>query len=84
VVVRRRRERVDDILRRPNLGIPAPEVDERLSLERGRLRNPRQQRGEVLLRKPAEAVWPPAHRAILPPRRNAPCSTAEGRPKAAL
>ena len=37
------------MLRRPNLGIPAPEVDERLPLERSVQGNLRQQRREVLL-----------------------------------
>ena len=50
-VVRRRSERVDDVLRRPDLRIPAPKIDERLPVERSVLGNAREQRGEVLLRK---------------------------------
>lgn len=55
-VVRRRRERVDHVRRRPDLRIPAPEVDERLPLERSVLGNASEQRREVLLRKPLEPV----------------------------
>ena len=54
-LVRRLGERVDHVLRRPDLGIPAPEVDERLALERRVPRDLREQRSEVLLREPFES-----------------------------
>lgn len=48
------------MLRRPNLGIPAPEIDERLAVERSGRGNASKQRGEVLLRKPFDPIrrWP--------------------------
>ena len=64
-VVRGRRERVDHVLRRPHLGIPAAEVDERLPLQRGVLGDDRQQRREILLREPFERVRAGSHRAIV-------------------
>ena len=39
-LVRSRSERVDHVLRRPDLGIPAPEIDERRPVERSVLRRP--------------------------------------------
>jgi hypothetical protein len=58
-------ESVDHVLRRPDLGIPAPEVDEGLSAECSVLRDLRQERREVLLRKPVEPVGRRAHRPIV-------------------
>jgi hypothetical protein len=51
--------------KRPNLRIPAPEIDRRLSFERRVLGNLSEQRSEVLLGKPLESVraWP--HRPIV-------------------
>ena len=64
-LVRSRRERVDHVLRRPDLRIPAPEIDERLPVERSVLGNPSEQRSEVLLRKPFEPVRAFPHRPIV-------------------
>ena len=64
-LVRRLGERVDHVLRRPDLGIPAPEVDERLPVERSVLGDLRQERGEVLLREPFEPVGRRPHRPIV-------------------
>ncbi len=64
-LVRRLGERVDHVLRRPDLGIPAPEVDERLPVERSVLGDLRQERGEVLLREPIEPVGRRPHRPIV-------------------
>jgi hypothetical protein len=64
-LVRRLGERVDHVLRRPDLGIPAPEVDERLPVERSVLGDLRQERGEVLLREPIEPLGTRAHRPIV-------------------
>jgi hypothetical protein len=48
------------MLRRPNLRVPAPEVDEGLPVERSVLGDLRQERGEVLLREPIEPIgWRP-------------------------
>jgi hypothetical protein len=47
-------ERVDHMLWRPDLGIPAPEVDERLPLERGVPGYLCEKRSEVLLWKPIQ------------------------------
>jgi beta-glucuronidase len=51
--------RLDHVHRRPDLRVPAPEIDERLPLAPRLLRDAREQRGEVLLRKPLE---PPGSR----------------------
>ncbi len=64
-LVRRLGERVDHVLRRPDLGVPAPEVDERLPVERGVLGDLRQERGEVLLREPVEPVGRRPHGPIV-------------------
>jgi hypothetical protein len=64
-LVRSRSERVDHVLRRPHLRIPAPKIDERLPLERRMLGNAREQRREVLLRKPFEPVRALPHRPIV-------------------
>ena len=64
-LVRRRRERVDHVLRRPNLGIPAPKIDERLPVERRGRGNASQQRGEVLLRKTLDPIRRWSHRTIV-------------------
>ena len=64
-IVRRRSERVDDVLWRPNLRVPAPEIDERLALERSVLGHAREQRGEVLLRESLEPVGTGPHWAIV-------------------
>ena len=56
-----RRERFGDVRRRPELGVPAPQVDERRSfLGRGGGDAP-EERDEVLLRQPFQAFWPPTH-----------------------
>jgi hypothetical protein len=60
-IVRRRSERVDHVLRRPDLGIPAPEIDEWLPVERSVLGNLGKQRGEVLLRKTLDPVRAGSH-----------------------
>ena len=71
LLIRRLAERVDHVLRRPDLRVPAPEVDERLPLERRVPGNLSQQRREVLLRKPFDAVRRGSHRAIV--RASGPC-----------
>ena len=48
-----------------DLRIAAPEVDERLSVERRVARNLSQKRGEVLLRQPFDSVGGRAHPAIV-------------------
>jgi hypothetical protein len=53
------------VLRRADLGIPAPEIDERLPLEPRVLGDTSEQRREVLLRKPFEPVRTGPHRAIV-------------------
>ena len=59
------RQRPDDMLGRADLGIAAAEIDQRLAaLNRGR-GDPRQQRGEVLLRKTMQSLWALAHPATL-------------------
>jgi len=52
----------DHVLRRACLGVPATEVDERLPVERRRSRDAREQRPEVLLRKPLEPLRSRPHR----------------------
>jgi hypothetical protein len=49
LLVRASRELVDNVLRRPHLGIPAPEVDKRLPVHRRVPGNLGEQRREVLL-----------------------------------
>ena len=51
-------ERVDHVLRRPDVGVPAPEVDDLVPLLRRRGRDAGEQPGEVLLGKPLDAVGP--------------------------
>jgi hypothetical protein len=63
--IRRLGERVDHVLRRPDLRVPPPEIDERLPFERRVLRNARQQRREVLLREPFQPVRRRAHPPIV-------------------
>jgi hypothetical protein len=41
---------LDDVVRRPDLGVSASEVDDGIALERRRLGDTREQRSEVLLR----------------------------------
>jgi hypothetical protein len=55
-------EPLDDVGRRPDLGIPSPQVDERLAAAYRSFGHPREQRCEVLLRKPLEPVGPWTHR----------------------
>src|SRR5439155_1975761 len=62
---RRFGERADDLLRRPDLRIPTPEVDERLSSIGCRGGDPGQQSGEVLLGQPPDPVRGLAHRRML-------------------
>ncbi len=64
-LVRGRSESVDDVLRRPNLRIPAPKVDDRLPPECRVPGNLSEQRSEVLLGQPFDAVWGRAHGAIV-------------------
>jgi hypothetical protein len=64
-LVRRRSERVDHVLGRPNLRVPAPKIDERLPVERSVLGNASEQRREVLLRKPFEPMGALPHRPIV-------------------
>jgi hypothetical protein len=63
--VRRLGERVDHVLRRPYLRVPTAEIDERLPVERSVPRDLREERSEVLLRKPVEPVGPGPHQPIL-------------------
>ena len=65
LLIRRLRQSVDHVLWRPDLRVPAPEVDEWLPLERSVPSNLRQQRREVLLRKPLDALRRWSHRPIL-------------------
>jgi hypothetical protein len=65
LLIRRLAERVDHVLRWPDLGVPAPEIDERSPLEGSVPGNLRQQRCEVLLRKPLDPVRRRSHRPIL-------------------
>ena len=58
-------ERVDDMLRRPGLGIAAPEVDERLAVGAAAADDASEQRAEVLLGKPLEALGRRPHRRIV-------------------
>jgi hypothetical protein len=53
------------VLRRPELRVPAPEIDQMLPLERGVPGNLRQERREVLLRQPFDSLGRLPHRAIL-------------------
>ena len=55
---RRAVERLRDMRRRPDVGIAAPEVDQRLAVARRRGGDPREERGEVLL---GQAHEPPRH-----------------------
>jgi hypothetical protein len=48
--------------RRPDLGIPAPQIYERLAFARRSLLHPSEQRREVLLREPLETIGPWTHR----------------------
>ena len=64
-LVGRRSERFDHVLRRPHLRIPASKINERLTVERGVLGNAREQRREVLLRKPFEPMRALPHRPIV-------------------
>jgi hypothetical protein len=64
-LVRRRRQGVDHMLRRPDLGVPAPKVDKRLPVESSVLGHLGEQRGEVLLREPLDAVRGRSHGAIV-------------------
>src|SRR5207244_3060499 len=55
----------DDVLRRADLRVPAPEVDERLSLGGRRHGDAGQERHEVLLRQPLNPFRRLAHRMML-------------------
>ena len=59
------RQRADDMLGRPDLGIAAAEIDQRLAAFRRRRGDPGQQRREVLLRKTMQSLWARAHPATL-------------------
>ena len=65
-VVGGRCKRVDHVLRRPDLRVPASKIDERLPLERRVLGDARQQLREVLLREPLERVGAGPHRRTFP------------------
>jgi hypothetical protein len=54
-------ERSDDVLRRPDLGIPAAEIDDRLALGRRRSGDASEQHAEVLLGQALEPVRPWPH-----------------------
>jgi hypothetical protein len=62
---RSRSQRIDHVPRRSNLRVPAPKINERLPVERSVLCNAREERSEVLLRKPFDAVGGRPHRAIV-------------------
>jgi hypothetical protein len=68
-LVRRRCQRVDDVLRRPDLRIPASKINERLTVERGVLGNASEKRREVLLREPVNPVRSCSHWSIVLPDR---------------
>jgi hypothetical protein len=53
------------MLRGPNLRIPTSKINQRLPIEGSSRRNPSKQRGEVLLRKPLDAVRGRSHGAIV-------------------
>jgi hypothetical protein len=53
------------MLRRPNLRIPAPKINERLSVESSVLSDPGEQRREVLLRETLEPVRALPHGPIV-------------------
>jgi hypothetical protein len=59
------RQRRDHVPRRPDLRVPAPEVDERLSFESRVPRDLREERREVLLREPIEELRSRPHRRIV-------------------
>ena len=56
---------VNDVSRRADLGVPAPEVDERLATLCSRRSHPRQQCSEVLLRQPLDPLRDLAHCTML-------------------
>ena len=58
-------ERLDDVRRRPDLGVASSKVDERLAVCCRRRRNPCEQRSEVLLRQPLNPFRRLAHPAML-------------------
>ena len=62
---RRVDERLDDVRRRPELGVAAAEVDERRTSLGGRRGDAAEQRDEVLRREPAETGGPGAHPVIV-------------------
>ena len=55
------RQRLDDVRRRPDLGIAAAEVDERRPIRRGCGGDTTEKRDEVLLRQPIQAFGSGAH-----------------------
>ena len=70
---RGRRERLDDVRGRPDLRVPAPEVDDRRAAVPFRLRDSLEQRTEVLLGQPLEAVrFDGRGRSCAPPARPLP------------
>ena len=64
-VERRRAQRLDHVLRRPDLRVPATEVNERRPGLGCRRRNPPEQGDEVLIGEPLEAVGTRAHPVIV-------------------
>jgi hypothetical protein len=56
---------VNDVRRRPDLGVPAAEVDERLATLRSSRSDPGEQCSEVLLRQPSDPLRDLAHRTML-------------------
>ena len=65
VVGRRALGGLDHVRRRPDLRVPATEVDERVALTRGFLGDAAEQLREVLLGKPLDSIRTPPHRAIV-------------------
>ncbi len=54
------RERLDDVRRRPDLRVAAPEIDDGRAAVGRRGGDAGEQRAEVLLGQPVEASWPRA------------------------
>jgi hypothetical protein len=62
---RRLGERLDDVCRRAELGIPTPQVDERRAGLRSRGRDAAEEGDEVLLREPADPCGAGTHPVIV-------------------
>ena len=60
-------EALDDVRRRPDLGVPATEVDQRRAVGRSRSGHAGQELREVLRGKPVESRRPGSHGASLVP-----------------